>query len=282
MREIRRFGPDQRREQGTFVLHSLYRVVDHFLGYDWLKLYVLYGAKRKCYLTMRPQMIGGGIGVDKDHTHRMLSLAECLLNSQSVEGFDVCVDSLFNGRIESTIAELQIGASLYMQGTPFRFIRPTGRLGSDYDFEIEYGDGITACADVKCKIEGSEYDAKKILNVLKKGRGQLPDDKPGVLFVKVPMDWVDPRTGAVNLAHQVADILDQFFRATGAIVLVVFYVVMIIDREQGSSIQHITLERQNAGARFQREAGWKLYEPVGNPLNWIRLMPLIEEAFGAR
>jgi hypothetical protein len=60
------------------------------------------------------------------------------------------------------------------------------KKGSDYDVEVFYPDGFAVPADAKCKFETTEINPQSILNSLEKARKQLPDDRAGIIFTKVP------------------------------------------------------------------------------------------------
>jgi len=60
------------------------------------------------------------------------------------------------------------------------------KKGSDYDVEVFYPDGFAVLADAKCKFEATEINPQSILISLEKARKQLPDDRAGIIFTKVP------------------------------------------------------------------------------------------------
>jgi len=94
------------------------------------------------------------------------------------------------------------------------------KKGSDYDVEVFYPDGFAEPADAKCKFETTEINPQSILISLEKARKQLPDDRPGIIFTKVPQSWV----ADVGLAVQMVDIGLKFMRNTDRIVSIKFYV----------------------------------------------------------
>ena len=67
------------------------------------------------------------------------------------------------------------------------------KKGSDYDVEVFYPDGFAEPADAKCKFETTEINPQSILSSLEKARKQLPDDRAGIIFTKVPQSWVARR-----------------------------------------------------------------------------------------
>ena len=269
---------------GTANHHALYFVLAHFLGEAWLHTHVLYGCRRQGYLSMNPTMGDGGFGVDKAHTQRVLQLAETLFNLQGVQGLDQRLDLLFSGQIESTMAELDFGMFLRMQGSDFRYVPTSGVKGQDYDVELIYPDGLTACADSKCKLDGSAFSRDGLLSTLKKARKQLPADRPGIAFVKIPQEWVDRETGNLGLADDVADLLDEFFNSTERMVLVAFYSRMITELPEGTAINHICRQFESRRPRFERAGTWGLFDPDNQLPGWISLNaflgPMVAAAAG--
>ena len=95
---------------------------------------------------------------------RVIDLAEVLYNLQHVPGFDDCIAKMRNGDIEGTYAELDLGRMLYLNQVYFRYVVPQKVKGLDYDVEVEYPDGVIACAEAKCSIESTELSANTIRN----------------------------------------------------------------------------------------------------------------------
>ena len=95
---------------------------------------------------------------------RVIDLAEVLYNLQYVPGFDDCIAKMRNGDIEGTYAELDLGRMLYLNQVQFRYVVPQKVKGADYDVEVEYPDGVIACAEAKCSIESTELCANTIRN----------------------------------------------------------------------------------------------------------------------
>lgn len=184
-------------------------VLQHFLGENWIKRH-LYSAG-----PLKPPPVG----IDPiEHFHVGLEghrLAEMLFNLQHEEGFEDVRRRLIEGNIEAVMSELQAARFLKMHGEHFRFVKPTGHKGSDYDMEILKPDVIIYC-EVKAKLDGSVATEESIYNSLKQGRGQLPEQAPGLLLVCVP--------GSANIAdllaaRQAFEIASQrLFRQTSRII----------------------------------------------------------------
>jgi hypothetical protein len=216
-------------------------------------------------------MADAEFGIDKAHTQRVLQLADTLFNLQGVRGLDERLDMLFSGQIEATMAELDFGMFLRMQGTDFRYVPASGVRGQDHDVELLYADGLAACADSKCKLDGSSFSKDGLLSTLKKARQQLPADQPGVAFVKLPQEWVDRETGNLGLGDDVGDLLEEFFRTTGRIVLVAFYSRMTTELAEGTAINHVYRQFENRHPRFKRAGSWGLFDAETQVPGWINL-----------
>ncbi len=260
---------------GTALHHSCYYVFAHFFGEPWLHDHVLAGCRYPGFLSMRPIM-QDGMGIDKDHTLRAVQLAEVLFNLQGVPGLEHCLDRMFSGQIEPTMAELDFGMFLRRQGVPFSYVAPSGAKTQDYDVDVPYEGGPIACGDIKCKIEGRGYSEATVLNSLRKVRQQLPADRPGIAFVKVPRDWVDGSTGNLGVGENVAETLAKFFSTTKRMVLVVFYTKLTFELPHGTAIRHVALERENASSRYSQDRSWRLFDEVREAPDWVNFSQLMD------
>lgn len=129
----------------------------------------------------------GGLDVPRHRVRRKL------LNLQHINGFDACITQMRGDgdKIESTCAELDFGRFLYIHNVGFRFVAPQMTKGSDYDFEIVYPDALVVAADAKCKLETAAIEPGGVKKSLRRTREQLPKDRPGIVFVKIPQRWID-------------------------------------------------------------------------------------------
>jgi hypothetical protein len=261
---------------GTTLHHACYYVLDFFFGDPWLRDYVLVGCRRPGFLSMRPVIQSDGMGIDKDHTLRVVQLAEVLFNLQGIPGFEHCLDRMFGGQIESAMAELEFGMFLHRQGVSFNYIKPSGVKKQDYDVDVPYEGGTVACGDIKCKLEGSDYTEATLLNSLKKVRHQLPADRPGIAFVKVPQDWLDASTGNLGASGSVAETLKKFFSTTKRMVLVVFYAKLTFELPRGTAVRYVALERENSSSRYAGERSWRLFDDIRDRPNWVDFTQLLD------
>jgi hypothetical protein len=123
-----------------------------------------------------------------------------------------------SGQVETTYAELETGKWLFAHNVPLRFNVPCGKRGEDYDLDVIYPD-VTAAADTKCKIETTKVDAKSVGDSLHEAREQLPENRPGAIFVKIPARWLN----TPDILHAVVDVTKHLLRNTGRIVSVKYY-----------------------------------------------------------
>ena len=148
---------------------------------------------------------------------------------------------------------------------------PSGVKGQDYDVELLYPDGMIACGDIKCKLDGSAFTRQGLLNTLKKTRRQLPADRPGIAFVKVPQEWVDRVTGNLGLGDDVSALLNEFFKGTERVVLVALYSKLATDLPQGTAISYACRQFENRSSRFVRNGPWGLFEGARQNHGWVNL-----------
>ncbi len=199
--------------QGDPFLRSFWlgvSVLRYFLGPEWVENYVGLGQDAPTFLRL--------IATDKDRvqsqisTFKIVDLAEILLNLQTIPELKICLDRIRRGAIEPTYAELDLGRMLYVSGINFRYVKPQQTKGQDYDIEIVLADGCVVCADAKCKIEATSFSAKTVLNSLQEARKQFPKERPSVVFMKVPPQWLEQKEIWKSLAETAA----KFFKVRSA------------------------------------------------------------------
>jgi hypothetical protein len=224
-------------------------VLRHFFSEDWWNRWVMPETAKPNFLR-----------IDESDQNRLdltalrvIDLAEVLYNLQHVPGFDECIAKMRNGDIEGTYAELDLGRMLYLNQVPFRYVVPRKVKGLDYDVEIEYPDGMITCAEAKCSIENTGLGANTIKNKLDRARQQLPPDRPGIVFVKMPPKWMD----AGDFLSATLGVAQEFLRGTRRVVSVKFYV-------SPNSIEAGYLKQQHAYKSRSRKLGFTL-SGLGGP-----------------
>jgi hypothetical protein len=248
METARSFPPEVRADRVRLTFMMAVTVFCHFFGKQWYLDNILQDAAHSRPAGfLRLDFTPGFEGERK--TSRILDFAETLFNLQHIEGFDDRIDQMRAGQVESTFAEFDFARFLYIHDIPFKFITPTGVKGKDYDFGIEYADGREACADAKCRLEGTEVRADTIKNSLNNARtSNLPPDKPGIVFVKVPQTWFE------EVDKGICAVVEGFLRGTERIVSVVVYttVTMELAEQKMMLLRHRFREFLNASHRLDR------------------------------
>jgi hypothetical protein len=151
------------------------------------------------------------------HQARVLRTAEALFNLRHVDGIRGLLKALRDGRVEPTLAELEAGSFLARRGISFRYVTPRGSKGEDYDILIPLEEAGPVPCEVECRIEGGELTRRGIGSTLHHARKQLPRGKRGLVFLRIPEEWVLTPEVARVLPQAIGDV----FRNTERIVAVV-------------------------------------------------------------
>lgn len=196
--------------------------------------------------------------------YRIMDLAEILYNLQYVSGFDECISRTRDGDSEGTHAELDLGRMLYLHQIRFRYVVPQGFIGRDYDVDIICPNGLIVCGDAKCKVEATEFSRKTIDYTPEKARGQLPDDRPGIVFVKVPPRWMQ----IPNFVDVLVAVARDFLRTTRRVVSVKYYVSPITSMNGAMKVQHAFKEISNPITDFGLFHDWDIFRVIVMPPEW--------------
>jgi hypothetical protein len=271
METARSFPQDVRADPNRLTFTMAVTVIRHFFGKQWCEDHIVQDAAHSRPAGfLRLDFTPGFEGERK--TSRVLDFAETLFNLQHIEGFDDRVDQMRAGQVEATFAEFDFARVLYLHDIAFKFITPTGAKGKDYDFGIEYVDGRVACADAKCRLEGTEVRADTVKNSLNKARSNnLPPDKPGIIFVKVPQTWLEQE----DVRKGIYAVVEGFLRNTERIVSVVVYTTVTVELAEQKMLllRHRFHEFLNASHRFDMAKSWALFKDYKVPEEWGGMHP---------
>lgn len=241
-------------------------IISHFLGEPWLNKHVGPDAPATSIFKYR-EWTPPTVHVQ---TYRVIDLAESLFNLQGIKGMDECVDIMKTAvNPEDSLAEIHIAKMLFINDWDFRFVVRSGVRGQDYDFEIQYR-GQIICGEAKCKIKSTPMSTKAIESTLQGNRNQLPADKPGVFFVKVPQQWLQEPHFARTINQGAHDFLSH---GTGRVISIVFYVEPIEMAGQGILQGHRFREVVNPRRRFLQDADCKLLDRWRPPPGKMNKMP---------
>jgi hypothetical protein len=284
MEKARSFLPENRAERGFLTFAMPVAVICHFLGKEWYLDNIAQDVSHS-----RP---AGFLRLDftpefhRRQTSRISDFAEMLFNLQHVEGFNDRIDQMRSASVEATYAEFDLARFLYIHDIAFKFVRPSGVKGKDYDFEVEYSDGRKACVDAKCRLEGSEVRADTIRNSLRMARSNnLPGDMPGIVFVKVPQMWFEQ----ADVYRDIRLVIERFLRPenTQRIVSVVVYTTAAMETaEQTMLHRHRFNEFPGLEHRFDLAKSWMLFKNFKVPEGWRekhpKWVPVFSERFTMR
>ena len=187
--------------------------------------------------------------------------AENVFNLQKITGIQRVIDEIKTSDLESYFTELQSASQLKRSNVSFRFNTPSGEKGKDFDILIEEGKNGIAC-EIKTKVEETELSHESVLNSLKDARGQLPKDKPGLIFVRLPEEWIkDP-----NISKEIDRALRRFYGQTQRILAVVFRWEQYRFGHSGGAFTyyHYRVER-NRACSFSSETYLKVLESIEDP-----------------
>jgi len=145
-------------------------------------------------------------------------LAESLFNLQSHENFADIYDRMAKGEIEPCIGELEVARYFSLKDERFRFRKPIGRRGQDFDLEW-FKDGVLVCCEVETKLESRILDSQGVWKTLDHARQQLPKDQPGLIFLRV-LGHSD-RDSLTNTTTIVKTAVDRLFRQSGRLLGVI-------------------------------------------------------------
>ena len=212
---------------------------------------------------------------------RAIDLAELLFNLQYIDGFYGCLGRLRGGDLEPTIAELDVARMLYINDHMFWFVDAEGETGKDYDLRVVLPGLRIANIEAKCNLETPEMNLRTIKNSLDKARKQLPPGQNGVIFVKIPAQWLNEP----SIGQQTGQLALDFMRGTSRVVSVKYYAAPIFFENgrigQGHRFMEITSPRRQ-GENWDMLTNWMPSSEAWNalPRKWIRMVFYADQNWG--
>lgn len=208
---------------------------------------------------------------------RVMSLAEMLLNLQDIAGFSGCLELLARGDIESAFAELEVGKLLSMRGVRFSFNKRTLVAKADFDLIVFFQNGDQGFAETKCKAEQGPLTEQSIRNSLRQARSQLPNDGPGIIFMKIPEVWI----AREDFSQTVNRAIRRFLGDTCSIVAVELFATGFQITSYGVAEPLIAgVEVINQRHRFDPSRDWSLLGTIQPgtalvPPSWWKSIPAL-------
>jgi hypothetical protein len=186
-------------------------------GIGWISEHILTTSPTSGYLR------GGNDEIVNLHIGRVVELGELLYNLQTVGGVHSIFRRLFTDPLamEATVLELEGLRLLWLAKLSFRMIDSAAKGEEGHkrpECEIALPSGVMAICEMKCKLETTEFSESSVASTLNTARSQLPKDRCGIVFLKIPISWAD--TG--DLLRTV-DVVERVFRSTKRISEVLIY-----------------------------------------------------------
>jgi hypothetical protein len=238
-----------------------------FFGPDWIDHYLTYKG-----------LIRGStyFGSDDNFYIRVITLAEMLLNLQDVPGFRSCLSIIARGDIEAGFAELEAAKFLSWFGVRFSFNTPRAKRKADFDLHVIFRNGNFGYGETESKRETGALTGTTIFNSLHHARKQLPNDKPAVIFLKLPETWLSQES------HKTIDPqIRKFLRGTQTVVAVDIFATDFRSKAGIAEPIIAGVEVLNLDHKFDRTLDWSLIGPVLPatksivPPTWWRSIPAI-------
>lgn len=190
-------------------------VLIHLVGKEWVRDNVFGKAPLDNFLRSVSD-----ITEDKfKHADRVISLSEMLFHFQSIDGIEKRITEIKTSSVEDTVGELEGAKLLYTSSIPFRFVLPVGRRGSDFDVQAFASDGSGINCEMKTKASETILSTVTVWNTLHGNRNQLPKGEAGIMFLKIPEDWVLQS----EISQIMAESLNRFFRGTDRVAAVIIH-----------------------------------------------------------
>lgn len=222
-------------------------IIRYFLGDEWFE--------KHCGLRAKPNFLAPIFGdsdePDWNYSIHILLLAEMLYNLQDIGGFGVCLQHMSGMQTESGFAELQVGSVLKKAAIDFRYLDPNSPQKPRYDLEMMFPHG-TACGEIKCKSQNKEPTPVRVAKAIQTARQQIPPDKVGIVFIKLPQHWVKEgnrdatKAADITIPVDMRETVANELAKTTRIKKVIFYVLhKAVDPSFGIGATHFTAEMRS-------------------------------------
>jgi hypothetical protein len=243
-----------------------------YVGSEWCDRQI--AGRAESYLTAR-----SADGAERMKVQlRFAQLGEMVFNLQRVPGGLERVARIVNASLEVAVSDLDAARLLRLSGHEIRFVPESGVKGADYDIELPNRTGSEMCCESKCKVETTALSEASIFNSLHDGAAQLPPDRPGVIFVKLPEPWLS----SPEIATAAPAALRRFFAGSGRTLAVIFHWEEWWTMDSGG-VMRITRFREETSDRSRffgslREPLLQNLGPVHDHPTWIRFTDAIRRA----
>jgi hypothetical protein len=198
------------------VIQSL-EIAKHHLGSAWLEREFIGGT--------RSRRAGLGFEDDPDWIGpiplmRLFSLASELQEANSIPGFAAFVRGLRARSLVDATAEMWAVRHCREAGQGVRFVDPHGTLGRSPD-AITVLSGMDVPVEVKARAElpVAAYDRRKILSTLGSARGQLPQEGPSLIYLRISPPWSEHEETLLSIGQACSAFLRNSRRVNAVVLM---------------------------------------------------------------
>jgi len=130
-------------------------------------------------------------------SHRVVRLADAiftLLKHEIASSESLRRRLQASHRVQPTFVEIEIASFLAHNGVEVRVIEESGVRGQDFDF-LAVSDGMEVSVEVTT-LPYRRLTVQTILNKFKEKRDQVPPNRPAVLYMAIPSEWMTDSVAA--------------------------------------------------------------------------------------
>ena len=194
------------------------RLLCLFFGWDWY-------ASKIAFVENDPDEWMHNLKGEKNlnralYARRVIGLGDAIftLLKGKFKGSEILKQRFLARATKSCFIETEIASLLAYNGFDVEIVGETGVRGEDFDLAISR-DGVTLSVEITGKEDGP-ITVHTISNTLKSKRTQVPPNRPAVLYMRIPAEWMElTRRGQAIFTEAFVD----FFRRShrfNAVVLV--------------------------------------------------------------
>jgi hypothetical protein len=172
------------------------RLIYLFLGWDWYQRKIAFqSSPDEWMLNGDWEYLKNSAKSENDvrriiYAHRVIRLGDAIytLIKGKVKGRDILKERFFKRATKPCFIETEIASLLVFNGFEVEIIKESGVKGEDFDL-LAKKDSITISVEVTSKEDGP-LTVQTIKNTLHSKRNQVPGNRPAVLYIHIPAEWM--------------------------------------------------------------------------------------------
>jgi hypothetical protein len=235
-------------------------VIQHFLGRDWFQANVATEGAGFFARGAKPTAFNGAERIGS----RVNELGELFFNLQHVGGFDAAIRGMQGRRIEPGFYDLEAAKLFFMNELTFSFSGSVGAGGTGHDLEVIGRGGQQLCVDTKARIATTGTSLFNLRNTLDQAAARLGHEMPGVLVVRLPVDWI----GEDYQETPFAQVAAEFLQANDRIVSVIAHANPVEVYESHVASSPVVRAFPSGTHRFDKSLNWTLFEHAQTADKW--------------